>query len=296
MESSPDPGLRHAPPGLLAAGYLEYCAMNMSKRNISKIAVLVFLFGLTGCEGFGFLQETVPLEDVIADHKFALQHASQQAIFDQFVRYSELGYTFSLYSLADATIEIGTQLSTTGTRKASANIGSLLASPSASIGAERSVVVKRGQDNKVTVKYMPLGNKPKVYKQIKDVFRELKNEPNRIYGLLYTNKSNQIDCGNTGETAYACEDKGQTEGVRAQSVAIDKKKFDELCSWNTLCFHLPEMDRTDTEFWYAYLYPTKKAECQFRVMMDIVREIALEEGGTSASWNGGKIGKECFRN
>ncbi len=136
-----------------------------SKLRLTGLAPVLLL---AGCVSNSALLQTqqVPLEDAIVASKRALVRSGERMVFEEFVKYKELGSTVALYSIGDVTLD--TSVKTTITQSAENETKATL--PGGSIGVKETASVSHDQDGKLEVKLKALGNSPETYKLVKEKF------------------------------------------------------------------------------------------------------------------------------
>jgi len=168
------------------------------KMNRLTIAALCLM-----CAGCAIPHGVItPLENVVIDNKHALATASEQLLFEEFVKYEVLGSTFNLYVVSASSIEVDTTEQVTNTTAASVTLPLVLTK---GVGLSNTYAANSGDTGKLTVTLSPLGNDPKSYQKVKDKFDKASD---KIFGL--TNR--------------------------------DDKDFSTKCTTEAYCFMIPNDD------------------------------------------------------
>jgi hypothetical protein len=121
---------------------------------------------------------SIPLETVVLDNKHALVNYADQVIFEEFVKYKELGSSFNLSVITNTSIEVGTSEGTTDTTQASASLPLVL---SKGVGVTKTIAVNSGDTGKLVITLSPVANSPKAYGLVKEAFKRARTG---IYGTI----------------------------------------------------------------------------------------------------------------
>jgi hypothetical protein len=151
--------------------------------------------------------DSIPLETVVLDNKHALVNYADQVVFEEFVKYKELGSSFNLSMITGTSIEVATSEGVTDTSQASASFPLVL---SKGVGVTKTIAVNSGDTGKLTITLSPISNSPKTYRLIKQAFKRARAG---IYGTIDGGKNKPAE-------------------------------FSKVCTQETYCFMIPNDDNT----------------------------------------------------
>ena len=177
----------------------------MNTRQFAIVAAMCFT--CAGCAWPLSHTGSIPLETVVLDNKHALVNYADQVIFEEFVKFRELGSSFSLSMITSTSIEVGTAETVTDTNQASASFPFVATK---GIGVTKTIAVNSGDTGKLTIGLSPVSNSPKTYQLVKEAFE---GAPTGIYGLI-----------NGGKTK--------------------PPEFSKVCTQERYCFLIPNDDDT----------------------------------------------------
>lgn len=196
------------------------------KRTFVVTIVLISLIG-TGCTSLKhvFFSSQTPLDDVIVDSRRAVVSASEKTLFEEFVKYKELGHTFALYKISEVNIKASTNNTDSSTEKAGIEFPEKLS-------ASKDIAVSDAHGAEIAIKLIPVGNDPEIYGRIKEIFNKTHGK-DLIYGLAYYDNSGRPvseDAGNECKASYCIAVDGlkDSKGNRAFAYIKDVTALREL--------------------------------------------------------------------
>ena len=151
-----------------------------------QIVMVNFAFLLGGCAGTNN-QYQATMADVIVATKDALTTAQEKLLFEELVKYKELGSTFSLYVVKSSVIEVDAATSNTVSSQSNANVQFSLPIP-VQIVNQRISMLDNSETEKLTVSLVPLGKD--LYNKVKSLF-DLPPGKEPLYGLIYFAENGQ---------------------------------------------------------------------------------------------------------
>ena len=144
-----------------------------------------------GCCATRFPEGQTPINEVIVANKHALVKAGEKLVFEEFVKYKEIGFTFALYRISSATIEVSTQISTTKTNAVNAGV-SLSPTPGGQFGASTTITVNNQESGNLTITLSPIADSLKVYKEVQSIF-ETTDGRGYIYNVYFSNTGSECN-------------------------------------------------------------------------------------------------------
>lgn len=190
--------------------------------KLSVIALLSSIF-FVGCSTANFSQsQQVPLEDVIVANKHALVRAGERMVFEEFVKYKELGSTVALYTIGEVTLDASVKATTSKSGEVTAEAKF----PGGGLGAKATTSVSGEQEGKLEIKLTPLGNSPAVYNSIKEKFGQA-NGRGGIYGIVYAANADEAKMSPCTAEDY-CFTLRDTSGSRMYAYLLNVQEFRAL--------------------------------------------------------------------
>jgi hypothetical protein len=167
----------------------NYVALLTEEATMKLRFVLVFCLVLlmcTACTAIRYSSsEQTPIDEVIVGYKRALVVAQEKSLFEEFVKYKELHYTFALYAISELNIEASTNIKKSSSEKGEA---SMKWPVGGGLGINKTIEVGDEQGTKISLKLAAIGNTPETYKEVKQVFDKTPGL-DIIYGIVYYDNS-----------------------------------------------------------------------------------------------------------
>ena len=185
------------------------------------------------------------MADVIVATKDALTTAQEKLLFEELVKYKELGSTFSLYVVKSSLIEVDTATSNTVSSQSNENVQFSLPIP-AQIVNQRISVLDNSETEKLTVSLVPLGKD--LYNKVKSLFDRTPGKE-QLYGLIYFKENGQP--------------------IEADGSPIEIPEAQKKCNETTYCFEVKGMQNKIGKIVFAYLMNG----AELRKLIDEIREI-----------------------
>lgn len=207
-----------------------------------KIILIVFYsLIITSCTSITYFSGQTPLDEIIVGYKRALVKASEKTVFEEFVKYKEMGNTFALYSISEINIDATTEVTSASSEKVNAAVKFPI---SGEIGASKEITMKDTQGGKINLKLKPIGNTPEAYIGIRQIFKDTPGL-NRMYELAYYDNQGKV----IPEGAY------------------------EKCKASVCCIPMDGLPNFNGNRGFAYIKDIKI----FRGLIDRIREFNVKE-------------------
>ncbi|WP_306537307.1 hypothetical protein [Geobacter sp.] len=129
------------------------------------------------------LSGNTPVDELVVIYKRALVTATEKSLLEEFVKYKEIGSTFTLYKISEINIEATASISKSSSEKVEASINFPL---DGGLGLSKNIEIANQEGAKIFLKLEPLANTPVIYNEIKNIFDNTKGQ-NELYGIAYYN-------------------------------------------------------------------------------------------------------------